>query len=47
MVPLAFCAVKADAIKTWQSQDLITLEDFVSETLSKRIALVSLQTALA
>ena len=43
MVPPAFYAVKANANKNWQSQHLITLEVFVS----KRIALVSLQTALA
>ena len=47
MVSLAFCDVKADANKNWQSQYLITLEVFVSETLCKRIALVSLLTALA
>ena len=47
MVPLAFFAVKGNANKTWQSQHLITLEVFVSETLCKRIALVSLKTALA
>ena len=47
MVPPAFCAVKANANKNWQSQHLITLEVFVSETLCKRIAVVSLQTALA
>ena len=47
MVPSAFCAVKANAKKNWQSQHLITLEVFVSETLCKRITLVSLQTALA
>ena len=47
MVPTAFCAVKANVNKYWQSQHLITLEVFVSETLCKRIALVSLQTALA
>ena len=47
MVPLAFCAVKANATKNWQSQDLITLEDFVIEAFCKRKALVSLQTALA
>ena len=29
MVPVAFCAVKANAIKNWQSQYLITLELFV------------------
>ena len=46
MVPLAFCAVKANANKNWQSQHLITVEVFVSETLCKRIALVSLQIAL-
>ena len=47
MVPPAFSAVNANANKDWQSQHLITLEVFVSETLCKRIALVSLQTALA
>ena len=47
MVSPAFCAVKANANKNWQSQHLITLEVFVSETISKRIALVSLQTAFA
>ena len=47
MVPPAFCAVKANANKNWQSQRLITLEVFVSETLCKRSALVTLQTALA
>ena len=47
MVSPEFCAVKANANKNWQSQRLITLEVFVSETLCKRIALVSLQTALA
>ena len=47
MVPPAFCAVKANANKNWQSQHLITLEVFASEILCKRIALVSLQTALA
>ena len=47
MVPPAFCAVKANANKNWQAQQLITLEVFVCETLRKRIALVSLQTALA
>ena len=47
MVSPAFCAVKANANKNWQSQHLITLKVFVSETLCKRIALVSLQTALA
>ena len=47
MVPPAFCTVKAIANKNWQSQHLITLEGFVSETLCKRIVLVSLQTALA
>ena len=46
-MPPAFCAVKAKANKNWQSQHLIILEVFVSETLCKRIALVSLQTALA
>ena len=47
MVPPAFCAVKANANKNWQSQHLITLKIFVSQTLCKRKALVSLQTALA
>ena len=47
MVSPAFSAVKANANKNWQSRHLITLEIFVSETLCKRIALVSLQTALA
>ena len=47
MVPPAFCAVKAKANKNWQSLHLITPEVFLSETLCKRIALVSLQTALA
>ena len=47
MVPPAFCAVKANAIKNWQSQYLMILEVLVSKTLCKRIALVSLQTALA
>ena len=46
MVPSAFCAVKANANKNWQSQHLNALEVFVSETLCKHIALVSLQTAL-
>ena len=46
-MPPAFFAVKANVNKNWQSQYLITLEVFVSETLGKRIALVSLQTALA
>ena len=46
-MPPAFCAVKAKANKNWQSKHLITFEVFVSETLRKRIALVSLQTALA
>ena len=46
-MPPAFCAVKAKATKNWQSQHLITLKVFVRETLRKRIALVSLQTALA
>ena len=46
MVSPAFCAVKANANKNWQSEHLITLKAFVSETLCKRIALVSLQTAL-
>ena len=43
-MPPAFCAVKAKANKNWQSQHLTTLEVFVSETLRKRISLVSLQT---
>ena len=47
MAPSAFCAVKVNANKNWQSQHLITLEVFVNETLCKRIALVSLQTAFA
>ena len=47
MVPPAFCAVKAKANKNWQFQHLITLEGFVIETLCKRIALISLLTALA
>ena len=47
MVPPAFCAVKANTNKNWQSQHLITLKVFVSETLYKYIALVSLQTAPA
>ena len=47
MVPPAFYAMKANANKNWQSQHLIILEVFVSETLRKRIDLVSLQTALA
>ena len=47
MVSPAFGAVKANADKNWQFQHLITLEVFESETLCKRIALVSLQTALA
>ena len=47
MVPPSFCAVKVNANKIWQSQHLITLKVFVSETLCKRIVLVSLQTALA
>ena len=46
MVPPALCAVKANANKNWQPQHLITLKVFVSETLCKFIALVSLQTAL-
>ena len=46
MVSLALCAVKANAIKNWQSQHLINLKVFTSETLCKRIALVSLHTAL-
>ena len=47
MVPSAFCVVKANANKNWQSQHLITFEVFVSETLCKRTALDSLQIALA
>ena len=47
MVPPAFWAMKANANKDWQSQHLVTLEVFVSETLYKRIAIVSLQTALS
>ena len=47
MVSPAFSAVKANANKNWQSQHVITLKVFVSETLCKRTALVSLQTALA
>ena len=47
MVRLASCTVKVNANKNWQSQHLITLEVFISETLCKRIALVSLQTARA
>ena len=47
MVSPAFCALKANANENWQPQHLITLEVFVSETLCKRIALVSLQIALA
>ena len=44
----AFYAVKVNVNKNWPSQHLITLlEVFVSETLRERIALVSLQTALA
>ena len=46
MVPPAFCAVKANANKNWQSQHFVTLEVLVNETLCKRIALVSLLTAL-
>ena len=46
-MPPAFCAVTDNANKNWQSQHLITLKVFLSETLCKRIALVSLQTALA
>ena len=42
MASPAFFAVKANANKNWQSQHLITFEVFVSETLCKRIALVSL-----
>ena len=44
---LAFCAVKANANKNWQSQHLITFEVFVGEILCKRVSFVSLQTALA
>ena len=47
MVSPVFCAVKANAIENWQCQHLITLEVSVSETLCKRMALVSLQTAHA
>ena len=47
MVSPSFCAVKAKVNKNWQSQHLITLEVFVSETLCKRIASVSLQIVLA
>ena len=47
MVSPAFYIVKANVNKNWQSQHLIILEAFVSETLSKCIALVSSQTALA
>ena len=47
MVSAAFCAMKANANKNWHFQHLITVEVFVSETLCKRIAIVSLQTALA
>ena len=47
MVSLAFCAVKANANRYWQSQHLVTLDDFVSEILCKHIASVSLQSALA
>ena len=47
MLSSALCAVKANANKSWQFHHLITLEVFVSETLCKRIALVSMQTALA
>ena len=46
-MPPTFCAVKANGNKNWQSQHLITVEVFVSETLCKRIAVVSLQTAFA
>ena len=46
VVPPAFGTVKAIANRTWQSQHLIILEVFANETLCKRIALVSLQTAL-
>ena len=45
MVPPAFCAVKANANKNWQSQHLITLEVFVRPYAcwqTSRIALVSL-----
>ena len=41
MVPPAFGAVKTIANTNWQSQHLIILEVFVSETLCKPIALVS------
>ena len=47
MMPSAICAMKANANKNWQSQYLITCEVFVSETLCKRTALISLQTVLA
>ena len=47
MVSPAFCAVKTNSNKNWQSQHLIIFEVFVSETLCKRVALVSLQPALA
>ena len=47
MVSPAFFAVKANANENWQSHHLITLEVFISEILCKRMALVSLQTALA
>ena len=47
MVHPAFCAVKANTSNNWQSQHLFTLKVFESEILCKRIALVSLQTALA
>ena len=46
-MPPAFSAVKANANKNWQSQHLIALEAFVIKNLCKRMALVSLQTALA
>ena len=45
-MPLAFCAMKTNANKDWQSQHYITLEVFVSETMQK-FALISLQTILA
>ena len=45
MLSAAFCAVKANANKNWQSQHLIIVEVFVSETLCKRIASVSLALA--
>ena len=46
MVSPAFCAVKANANRNWQSQHLVTLEVLVNETLCKRKALVSLLTTL-